>query len=42
MEGGYEGKDAMINWAQPSPFAPEVEDVLIRKIDQMMAQLPSQ
>jgi hypothetical protein len=34
-EGGYEAGGAMTYYVQPGPFAPEVEEIVIRKIHEM-------
>ncbi len=39
QEGGYEGGDAMIVYVQPGPFAPSVEDTIIRKIHEVVGQV---
>lgn len=35
-EGGYEGGGAMINYGRPGPLAPGVEDVIARKVDDLV------
>lgn len=32
MEGGYEGAGAMVYYGLPSPWAPEVEEIIIRQV----------
>ena len=36
QEGGYEGGDAMIYYVQPGPFAPSVEDTIVRKVHELV------
>jgi len=38
-EGGYEGASAMIYYVQPGPFAPSVEEAIVSKVGEMVAQL---
>ena len=35
-EGGYEGGDSLFNRPYPGPFAPEVEELIARKVDALM------
>lgn len=35
-EGGYEGADAMIYYGQPGPFAPGVEETIIRTVHRLV------
>jgi neutral/alkaline ceramidase-like enzyme len=35
-EGGYEGGGAMINYGRPGPVAPEVEEVIARKVREVV------
>jgi hypothetical protein len=37
-EGGYEGGGAMINYGRPGPLAPEVEDVIARKVAELVVR----
>jgi hypothetical protein len=39
QEGGYEGGGAMVNYGRPGPLAPEVEDVIVRKVDELVARV---
>ncbi len=39
QEGGYEGGGAMVNYGRPGPPAPEVEDVIVRKVDELVARV---
>jgi len=39
QEGGYEGGDAMIYYVQPGPFAPSIEEAIIRKIHDLVGQV---
>jgi neutral ceramidase len=39
QEGGYEGKDAMVYYGQPGPFAPTVEDTIIRRVRALVRQV---
>lgn len=32
QEGGYEGKDAMVYYGQPGPFAPSIEDTIMNNV----------
>jgi len=38
-EGGYEGGGAMVYYGHPGPFAPEVEETLIRKVRELAARV---
>ena len=38
-EGGYEGATSMIYYGQPGPWAPDVEEILVSKVKQMVAGL---
>jgi hypothetical protein len=38
-EGGYEGATSMIYYGQPGPWAPEVEEILVSKVKQVVAGL---
>jgi hypothetical protein len=38
-EGGYEAADAMIYYGHPGPFAPEVEETLIRKVRELVGRV---
>ena len=35
-EGGYEGADAMIFYGRPGPFSGDVEELIVRKVRQLM------
>ena len=35
-EGGYEGGDALLNRPYPGPFAPEVEELIVDKVDALV------
>ena len=35
-EGGYEGATAMIGYGQPGPFAPPVEEVIVKQVADLM------
>ncbi len=35
-EGGYEADYSMLNYNQPGPWLPEVEDVLVRRVHQLL------
>ena len=37
-EGGYEGGDAMIYYGQPGPFAPGVEETIIRRVHELIGR----
>jgi len=37
-EGGYEGGGAMVNYGRPGPLAPEVEEVIAAKVDELVAR----
>jgi hypothetical protein len=37
-EGGYEGGGAMVNYGRPGPLAPEVEEVIAAKVDELVKQ----
>lgn len=37
QEGGYEGGEAMIYFGRPAPFRPEVEDIIVAKVRELMA-----
>ncbi|MBI4582465.1 MAG: hypothetical protein HY717_00330 [Planctomycetes bacterium] len=39
QEGGYEGGDAMIYYVQPGPFAPSVEETIIRKAHELVERV---
>jgi hypothetical protein len=39
QEGGYEAATSMIYYGQPGPWAPEVEEVLIGKVHQLVRKL---
>lgn len=36
-EGGYEGADAMVYYGRPGPFTEQVEELVVRKVGQLMA-----
>ncbi len=36
QEGGYEADYSMLNYNQPGPWLPEVEDVLVRRVHQLL------
>ena len=36
QEGGYEGAGAMIYYGQPGPFAPMVEETIVRKVHELV------
>jgi len=38
-EGGYEAEDSMIYYGQPGPFKPTVEDIIIRKVQEIYKRL---
>jgi hypothetical protein len=38
-EGGYEGGGAMIAYGQPAPFTPDVEQIIVKGVDTLMAQV---
>jgi len=38
-EGGYEGGDALINRPFPGPFAPEIEEVIANKVDELVQRV---
>jgi hypothetical protein len=38
-EGGYEGGDALINRPFPGPFAPEIEETLATKVDELVQKV---
>jgi hypothetical protein len=38
-EGGYEGGGAMIYYGQPGPFAPTIEETIIRQVHEAIAKL---
>jgi hypothetical protein len=38
-EGGYEGGDALINRPFPGPFAPEIEETLAAKVDELVRKV---
>jgi hypothetical protein len=42
QEGGYEGKDAMVYYGQPGPFAPTVEETIIGKVLGLVRQMRSE
>ncbi len=35
-EGGYEGSEAMRNASMPGPFAPDVEEIIAKKVDELV------
>jgi len=39
QEGGYEGGDAMVYYGQPGPFAPTIEETIIGKVHDLIAQV---
>lgn len=41
-EGGYEGGDAMVYWAQPGPLASTVEETIISKVHALVQRLGSE
>ena len=41
-EGGYEGGGAMIYYGQPGPFAPSVEETIIREVHEVIGSLRKQ
>jgi hypothetical protein len=38
-EGGYEGGGAMVNYGRPGPLAPEVEEIIAKKVDELVARV---
>ena len=38
-EGGYEGGGAMVNYGRPGPLAPEVEDVIAAKVQEIVRRV---
>jgi neutral ceramidase len=38
-EGGYEGGDALINRPFPGPFAPEIEEIIATKVDELVRKV---
>jgi hypothetical protein len=40
-EGGYEGGGAMVNYGRPGPLAPEVEEVIARKVHELVGRATS-
>jgi hypothetical protein len=38
-EGGYEGGDALINRPFPGPFAPEIEEIIAAKVDELVRKV---
>ena len=38
-EGGYEGGDALINRPFPGPFAPEIEETIAKKVDELVQRV---
>ena len=38
-EGGYEGGDALINRPFPGPFAPEIEETIAKKVDELVQKI---
>ena len=38
-EGGYEGGGAMVYYGQPGPFAPSIEETIIEKVHDLIAQV---
>jgi len=38
-EGGYEGGGAMVYYGQPGPFAPSIEETIIGKVHDLIAQV---
>ena len=38
-EGGYEGGDALINRPFPGPFAPEIEETIAKKVDELVQKV---
>jgi hypothetical protein len=41
LEGGYEGATAMVYYGLPAPWAPTVEEVLVRGVHTTLGRLPS-
>lgn len=41
-EGGYEGGGAMIYYGQPGPFAPGIEETIIREVHEVVGNLRAQ
>lgn len=39
-EGGYEGGEAMIYFGRPGPFKPDIEDIIVRKVDELVVGRP--
>jgi neutral ceramidase len=39
QEGGYEGGDALINKPYPGPFAPEIEETIVNKVDDLVRKV---
>ena len=38
-EGGYEPERSMLYYSHPGPFAPEVEEILVRKVREVVARI---
>lgn len=38
LEGGYEGGEATIYFGRPAPFTPAIEDIILRKVDELVAR----
>ncbi len=38
-EGGYEGESSMYWYNKPSPFAPQVEDIIVNAVDDLMPEI---
>ncbi len=41
-EGGYEGGGAMIYYGQPGPFAPSIEETIVREVHEVLGDLQKQ
>ena len=39
QEGGYEGGGAMVETRLPGPFAPSVEETIVRKVHELVARV---
>jgi hypothetical protein len=42
QEGGYEGGGAMVYYGQPGPFAPPIEETIIRKVHDLIRRVRSE
>lgn len=41
-EGGYEGGGAMVYYGQPGPFAPSIEETIVREVHEVVGELQEQ